>query len=223
MRIALLSYRSKPHCGGQGVYVRYLSRGLTELGHDVEVFSGQPYPEDLDPRVRLTEVPSMDFFREPDPFRTPRPGEFHSATDVLFSGQDALPDLVANVADYSVATLVLLAVCKMVMYSLSLSAFRGGPIFPAMLVGAVLGMAMAGLPGMSMAPAIGMGIGAMCVAMLRLPLTSTLLAVLLLGSDGVGETPQIIIAVVVAFVVSNLLPPQGPPSLPPDTPAPAPA
>ncbi|MBD8607602.1 glycosyltransferase family 4 protein [Aeromicrobium sp. CFBP 8757] len=83
MRIALLSYRTKEHCGGQGVYVRHLSRGLAELGHEVEIFSGQPYPEDLDPRVRLTKVPSMDFFREPDPFRTPRPGEFRSATDVL--------------------------------------------------------------------------------------------------------------------------------------------
>ena len=75
MRIALLSYRSKTHCGGQGVYVRHLSRGLVELGHDVEVFSGQPYPEILDPRVRLTEVPSLDLYREPDPFRVPRPGE----------------------------------------------------------------------------------------------------------------------------------------------------
>jgi glycosyltransferase involved in cell wall biosynthesis len=83
VRIALLSYRSKAHCGGQGVYVRYLSRGLAELGHDVEVFSGQPYPEDLDPRVTLTKVPSMDFFREPDPFRTPRPSEFHGPIDVL--------------------------------------------------------------------------------------------------------------------------------------------
>ena len=53
MRIALLSYRSKEHCGGQGVYVRYLSGGLVALGHEVEVFSGQPYPEGLDPRVRL--------------------------------------------------------------------------------------------------------------------------------------------------------------------------
>lgn len=83
MRIALLSYRTKEHCGGQGVYVRHLSQGLAALGHQVEVLSGQPYPEDLDPRVTLTKVPSMDFFREPDPFRTPRPGEFRSATDVL--------------------------------------------------------------------------------------------------------------------------------------------
>ena len=83
MRIALLSYRSKTHCGGQGVYVRHLSRGLVELGHDVEVFSGPPYPEVLDPRVRLTEVPSLDLYREPDPFRIPRPSELHDRIDVL--------------------------------------------------------------------------------------------------------------------------------------------
>ena len=83
MRIALLSYRSKDHCGGQGVYVRHLSRGLVELGHDVEVFSGQPYPELPDPRVRLTKVPSLDLYREPDPFRVPRPSEIRDSIDLL--------------------------------------------------------------------------------------------------------------------------------------------
>jgi glycosyltransferase involved in cell wall biosynthesis len=83
MRIALLSYRSKTHCGGQGVYVRHLSRGLVELGHDVEVFSGPPYPGGLDPRVTLTEVPSLDLYREPDPFRIPRPSEIHDRIDLL--------------------------------------------------------------------------------------------------------------------------------------------
>ena len=83
MRIALLSYRSKTHCGGQGVYVRYLSRGLAELGHEVEVFSGQPYPEGLDPRVKLTKVPSLDLYREPDPFRVPRPSEIRDGIDAL--------------------------------------------------------------------------------------------------------------------------------------------
>ncbi len=81
MRIALLSYRSKPHCGGQGVYLRHLSRELVALGHEVEVFSGQPYPE-LDEGVRLTEVPSLDLYREPDPFRVPRLREFRDLTDV---------------------------------------------------------------------------------------------------------------------------------------------
>ncbi|WP_448638761.1 glycosyltransferase family 4 protein [Geodermatophilus sp. URMC 63] len=82
LRIALLSYRSKPHSGGQGVYVRALSRELAALGHAVEVFSGQPYPE-LDDGVPLTRLPGLDLYREPDPFRTPRPSEFRDAVDVL--------------------------------------------------------------------------------------------------------------------------------------------
>jgi len=82
VRVALLSYRSKPHCGGQGVYVRHLSRELVAQGHDVEVFSGQPYPE-LDPGVVLTPVPSLDLYREPDPFRTPHWSEFRDAVDAL--------------------------------------------------------------------------------------------------------------------------------------------
>jgi MMP alpha-(1->4)-mannosyltransferase len=83
MRIALLSYRSKTHCGGQGVYVRRLSHGLVELGHDVEVFSGQPYPQALDPRVRFTKVPSLDLYRDPDPFRVPWPTEIRDGIDLL--------------------------------------------------------------------------------------------------------------------------------------------
>jgi glycosyltransferase involved in cell wall biosynthesis len=62
--------------------VRALSRELTALGHHVEVFSGQPYPE-LDDGVPLTRVPSLDLYREPDPFRTPRPSEFRDGIDVL--------------------------------------------------------------------------------------------------------------------------------------------
>lgn len=81
MRVALLSYRSKPHCGGQGVYVRHLSRELCRLGHEVEVFSGQPYPE-LDPGVTLTKIPSLDLYREPDPFRIPKLREFRDLTDI---------------------------------------------------------------------------------------------------------------------------------------------
>jgi glycosyltransferase involved in cell wall biosynthesis len=81
LRIALLSYRSKPHSGGQGIYVRALSRELTELGHRVEVLSGQPYPE-LDDGVPLTRLPSLDLYREPDPFRTPRPSEFRDWIDL---------------------------------------------------------------------------------------------------------------------------------------------
>ncbi|GAA4107722.1 glycosyltransferase family 4 protein [Nocardioides fonticola] len=81
MRIALLSYRSKPHCGGQGIYIRHLSRELVALGHSVEVFSGQPYPE-LDEGVTLTKVESLDLYREPDPFRVPKLKEFRDRVDV---------------------------------------------------------------------------------------------------------------------------------------------
>lgn len=81
MRIALLSYRSKPHGGGQGVYVRHLSRELAALGHTVEVFSGQPYP-DLDPGPTLTKVPSLDLYNDAAPFRTPRPSEIRDWIDV---------------------------------------------------------------------------------------------------------------------------------------------
>ncbi len=70
LKIALLSYRGKPHCGGQGVYVHHLSRALTDLGHHVEVLSGQPYPV-LDDRVPLHQLPSLDIFNDAHPGRMP--------------------------------------------------------------------------------------------------------------------------------------------------------
>jgi H+/Cl- antiporter ClcA len=140
-------------------------------------------------------------------------------TQVLFSGQDALPELVERATDYSVAVMILLILCKALAYGLSLSAFRGGPVFPSMFIGAAIGIAASGLPGMDLAAGIGMGIGAMCAAMLRLPLTSTLLAVVLMGVDGVAVTPQVVVAVAVAFVVSNVLPAPGPKTTEPLPPA----
>ncbi|MEV1167819.1 glycosyltransferase family 4 protein [Nonomuraea sp. NPDC049784] len=85
LRIALLSYRSKPTCGGQGVYLRHVSRELVALGHHVEVFSGQPYPE-LDEGVILREVPSLDLYRDEDPFRTPKLHEYRDWIDWLEVG-----------------------------------------------------------------------------------------------------------------------------------------
>ena len=81
LRIALLVYRGKAHCGGQGVYTRHLSRALVDLGHHVEVFSGPPYPE-LDERVVLHRLESLDLYREPDPFRIPKPRELRDLIDV---------------------------------------------------------------------------------------------------------------------------------------------
>jgi glycosyltransferase involved in cell wall biosynthesis len=85
LRVALLTYRGNPFCGGQGIYVRHLSRELSRLGHDVTVVSGPPYPV-LDEGVTLVELPSLDLYREPDPFRIPRLREYRDWIDVLEVG-----------------------------------------------------------------------------------------------------------------------------------------
>ncbi len=130
----------------------------------------------------------------------------HGSADVLFSGQSALPVLLANSATYSVGALVLLVVCKSLAYSVSLAGFRGGPVFPSMFIGAAAGIALSHLPGLPLVAGVAMGIGAMTAVMLRLPLTAVLLATLLLASDGVAVMPLVIVAVVVAFVVSAWFP-----------------
>ncbi len=81
LRIAYLVYRGNPHCGGQGVYTRALAKELTELGHEITVFSGPPYPDLVDPE-QLVEVPSMDLYRPENPFRVPWPWEFKTSIDV---------------------------------------------------------------------------------------------------------------------------------------------
>ena len=125
---------------------------------------------------------------------------------VLFSGQTALPSLITAGAAWPVGAIMLLVLCKSLAYGLSLSAFRGGPVFPAMFIGAALGVAASHLPGMELVPAVGVGIGAMCVSMLRLPLTSVLLATVLLTSDAYAVMPLVIVAVVVAHVLTGRLP-----------------
>jgi len=80
LRIALLGYRSHPHVGGQGIYLQYLSKALVELGHSVDVISGPPYPE-LDPRVGLIQLPSLDLYAHPNPTRALRPKHFLSLAD----------------------------------------------------------------------------------------------------------------------------------------------
>jgi glycosyltransferase involved in cell wall biosynthesis len=84
LRIALLAYRGNPRSGGQGVYTRFLSRELARLGHRVTVFAGQPWPVvDHAGGVELVKVPSLDLYREPDPFRFPHPRELHTVIDLL--------------------------------------------------------------------------------------------------------------------------------------------
>ena len=134
----------------------------------------------------------------------------HSFSEVLFSGQDALGPLIGQSAGYSVGALLLLMACKGLAYSVSLASFRGGPVFPAMFLGAAGGIALSHLPGLPLVAGVAMGIGAMSVAMLRLPLTSVLLATLLLAEDGLAVMPLVIVAVAVAYVATARLTPAAP-------------
>src|SRR5580692_9929302 len=124
------------------------------------------------------------------------------SSTVLFSGQSALPSLVQHAAGWTAGALVLLCLCKAVAYGASMSSFRGGPVFPSLFIGAAGGMALAHVPGLTTVAGMAMGIAALCTVMLRLPLTSVLLATLLLFSDGVAVMPLVIVAVVVAYVLS---------------------
>jgi H+/Cl- antiporter ClcA len=135
-------------------------------------------------------------------------GTGKATSEVLFSGQVDIGPLIHNASSYTVGALLLLVVCKGLAYSVSLSGFRGGPIFPAMFIGAAGGIALSHLPGLPLVPGVAMGIGAMSVVMLSLPLTSVLLATLLLASDGLAVMPLVIVAVVVAHVAAAYIAPR---------------
>jgi H+/Cl- antiporter ClcA len=140
-------------------------------------------------------------------------GSGHPSSNILFSGQNALGPLLVHSASYTVGALLLLVVCKGLAYSVALSAFRGGPTFPGMLVGAAGGLALSHLPGLPAIPGAAIGIGALMVAMLRLPMTSVLLTTIFLGSDGIATLPLVIVAVVISFVLTVKL--AGPPKAEP--------
>ena len=134
-------------------------------------------------------------------------GTGKSSSLVLFSGQSALGPLITHASSFTVGALVLLIVCKGLAYGGSLSSFRGGPVFPSLFLGAAGGIALSHLPGLPLVAGVAIGMGAMCAAMLKLPMTSVLLATLLLLSDGLAVMPLVIVAVVVAYVVSFRLTP----------------
>ncbi len=82
MKICLLGYRSNPYSGGQGIYLRHLGLALVDAGHDVDVISGPPYP-DLDPRIKLIKLPSLDLYATPDHVRAFKCGYLRSITDLI--------------------------------------------------------------------------------------------------------------------------------------------
>jgi hypothetical protein len=135
---------------------------------------------------------------------------FNQVTDqsteaVLFSGQDAFGALIKDAPNLSLSVFVWLLVFKGVAWSISLGNFRGGPTFPALFLGTVAGLLAGHLPGLSETPAVAMLMGAACVSMLRLPLSSIVIALLLTSSAGLAVGPLIIVAVTTAYVATEVL------------------
>jgi chloride channel protein, CIC family len=116
----------------------------------------------------------------------------------------------------------MLALCKGLAYGLSLSSFRGGPVFPGMFIGATIGIALSHLPGLPMIAGAAMGIGALTTVMLGLPLTAVLLATIFMSADGIALSPLVIVAVVTAYVAAARLTPIPPGSANATAPVPAP-
>src|SRR6516225_8631779 len=131
----------------------------------------------------------------------------HGSSQVLFSGENALAPMIQQAATWTAGALVLLVVCKGLAYTLSLSSFRGGPTFPGLFIGAAGGMALSHLAGLPMIAGAAMGMGAMSAVMLGLPLTSVLIATIILPSDALALMPLVIVATVVAYVGAARLAP----------------
>ena len=128
-----------------------------------------------------------------------------SYSEVLFSGQDQLPGLVAGASSWSAGALLLVLGFKGLAYSLSLPSFRGGPTFPAMFLGAAAGILMSRLPGFQMTAAVAVGMGASLAAVLRLPLSAIVIATLLTAKSGPGSGPVVIVGVVIAYLTAIAL------------------
>ncbi|CAL9621212.1 chloride channel protein [Streptomyces sp. enrichment culture] len=133
-----------------------------------------------------------------------------SPAEAALSGQATLAQLAAHPHAWSVGALVALVGCKGLAWGIALGALRGGPIFPAVLLGAATATACSGLPGFGATPALALGIAAAAAAVTGLPLASAVLAVLLLGRDAHDQTPLIVTASVVAFIVAQLVRRPGP-------------
>jgi H+/Cl- antiporter ClcA len=127
------------------------------------------------------------------------------ANAVLFSGEHAFEALFEDAPGLSLSALTLLLVFKGLAWSISLGNFRGGPTFPALFLGAAAGLLAADLPGFSETPAVAVLMAAACVSILRLPLASVVVALLLTSQAGLTVAPLIIVAVVVAYITTEVI------------------
>ncbi|WP_328957522.1 chloride channel protein [Kitasatospora purpeofusca] len=128
-----------------------------------------------------------------------------SPEEAALSGQATLAALAANPAAWSVFALLMLTLCKTAAWGIALGSLRGGPIFPAVLIGAALGVACGPLPGLGIESGLAVGLAAAATAVTRLPVTSTVLAAELLGPDAPDSLPLLLVTAVTSFVVGELL------------------
>ncbi|WP_329021381.1 chloride channel protein [Streptomyces sp. NBC_00690] len=128
-----------------------------------------------------------------------------SPAEAALSGQVTLGVLAADPHGWSVGALVALVVCKGLAWGVSLGSLRGGPIFPSVLLGAAIGVACAGLPGLGVTPGLALGMATASAVVTRLPVTSSVLAVLLMGKDAANQMPLIAVCAVVGFITAQLL------------------
>jgi H+/Cl- antiporter ClcA len=124
---------------------------------------------------------------------------------ILFSGSKALSPLVEQADTLALATIAWMLLFKAAAWTLSMGSFRGGPVFPAIFVGAIAGLLAAHLPGFPMSSAVPVAVAATVVAVMRLPLAASVIALLLTGSAGMQVTPLIITAVVVGYVTGEVI------------------
>ena len=125
---------------------------------------------------------------------------------VLFSGQSGLSPLLQQAGTWSIGAVVLLIVCKGLAFSASMGGLKGGPAFPGMFIGAVIGIAFSHFPGLPLIAAVAMGIGAMTVVSVGgLPLSSVVLTLVFIQSDATEVISVVILAVAVSFVTSAWL------------------
>ncbi len=134
----------------------------------------------------------------------------YDVLDVLFSGEAALPGLLTTGPSFPAGVLLLLFLTKAIAYAGSLAAFRGGPVFPAVFLGAAGGILLSHLPGLPPTTGAAVGAAATVAAMLRLPISAIMLIVLLLGSAGAKAMPLVIIATVISYLVITRLDPTTP-------------
>ena len=127
------------------------------------------------------------------------------ADAVLFSGQEAFGELTKSASALSLSTLALLLTFKSLAWGISLGNFRGGPVFPALFLGATGGLLAGHLPGLSETPAVAALMAAACVSVLKLPLASAIITLVLTSHAGLGASPLIVLAVVVAYVTVESL------------------